>query len=43
LTGDDKLQPKGKADQAAAKVKKTVEKVKDKPENAIDDIKDALS
>ena len=43
LTGDEKLQREGKADQAAANVKKAVEKVKDKAENAIDDIKDALS
>lgn len=43
LTGDEKLQREGKADQAAGKVKKTLEKVKDKAENAIDDLKDALS
>jgi uncharacterized protein YjbJ (UPF0337 family) len=43
LTGDEKLQREGKADQAAGRVKKTLEKVKDKAENAIDDLKDALS
>jgi uncharacterized protein YjbJ (UPF0337 family) len=43
LTGDEKLQREGKADQAAGKVKKTLEKVKDKASNAIDDLKDALS
>ena len=43
LTGDEKLQREGKADQAAGRVEKTLEKVKDKAENAIDDLKDALS
>ena len=36
LTGDKKLKREGKADQAAGKVKQTVEKV-------IDKVKDALS
>jgi uncharacterized protein YjbJ (UPF0337 family) len=43
LTGDKKLQREGKADQTAGKIKKAVEKAKDKAENAIDDLKDALS
>ena len=43
LTGDEKLKREGKAEQAAGKVKKALEKVKDKAENAIDDLKDALS
>jgi len=43
LTGDKKLERKGKADQAAGKVKQAVEKVKKKAEEAIDDVKDALS
>ena len=37
------LQRKGKADQAAGKVKKAVDKVKHKAEDAIDHLKDALS
>ena len=43
LTGDKKLQREGKADQAAGKVKKAVKKVKDKADDVIDDVKDALS
>ena len=43
LTGDKKLQREGKTDQAAGKVKKALDKVKDKAENAIDDLKDAIS
>jgi len=43
LTGDKKLQREGKTDQAAGKVKKAVDKIKDKAEDAIDDLKDALS
>lgn len=43
LTGDKKMQREGKADQVAGKVKKAVEKAKDKADNAIDDLKDALS
>ena len=43
LAGDEKLQREGKADQAAGKVKKSLGKVQDKAENAIDDLKDALS
>ena len=43
LTGDKKLEREGKADQTAGKIKKAVENVKDKAENAIDDLKDALS
>ena len=43
LIGDKKLQREGKADQAAGKIKKAVKKVKDKADNVIDDVKDALS
>lgn len=43
LTGDKKLQREGKADQAAGKIKKAVKKVKDKADDVIDDVKDALS
>jgi uncharacterized protein YjbJ (UPF0337 family) len=43
LTGDKKLQREGKADQVAGKIKKAVNKVKNKAEDAIDDVKDALS
>ena len=43
LIGDKKLQREGKTDQAAGKVKKAVDKIKDKAEDAIDDLKDALS
>lgn len=42
LTGDKKLEREGKADQAAGKLKKVVETVKKKAEDAIDDAKDAL-
>lgn len=43
LTGDEKLQREGRADQTAGKIKKAVEKIKDKAEDAIDDLKDSLS
>jgi uncharacterized protein YjbJ (UPF0337 family) len=43
LTGDKKMQREGKADQVAGKVKKAVKKAKDKADEAIDDLKDALS
>ncbi len=43
LTGDEKLEKEGKADQSAGKLKQAVEKVKHKAEKAIDDVKDALS
>ena len=43
LTGDKKLERKGKADQVAGKLKQAAEKVKKKVEKAIDDSKDALS
>ena len=43
LTGDKKMQREGKADQAAGKIKKAVKKVKDKADDVIDDVKDALS
>jgi uncharacterized protein YjbJ (UPF0337 family) len=43
LTGDKKMQREGKADQVAGKVKKAVEKVKDKADQAIDELKDSLS
>ena len=43
LTGDKKLQREGKADQAAGKIKNAVKKVKDKTDDVIDDVKDALS
>jgi uncharacterized protein YjbJ (UPF0337 family) len=43
LTGDQKMQREGKADQVAGTVKKAVEKAKDKADGAIDDLKDALS
>ena len=43
LTGDKKLQREGKADQAAGKIKNAVKKVKDKADDVIDDVKEALS
>jgi uncharacterized protein YjbJ (UPF0337 family) len=43
LTGDKKLERKGKSDQVGGKLKQAVEKVKEKTEKAIDDVKDALS
>lgn len=43
LTGDKELQREGKADQTAGKVKNAVKKVKDKADDMIDDVKDALS
>jgi uncharacterized protein YjbJ (UPF0337 family) len=43
LTGDKKMQREGKADQVAGKVKNAVEKVKDKADQAIDELKDSLS
>ena len=43
LIGDKKLQREGKADQAAGKIKKAIKKVKDKADDVIDDVKDALS
>lgn len=43
LIGDKKLQREGKADQAAGKIKNAVKKVKDKADDVIDDVKDALS
>lgn len=43
LTGDKKLERKGKADQAGGKLKQAVDKVKKKTEKAIDDVKEALS
>lgn len=43
LTGDKKLQQEGKADQTAGKVKNAVKKVKDRADDVIDDVKDALS
>lgn len=42
LTGDEKLEREGKADQSAGKLKQGVEKVKKKAEKVIDDVKDAL-
>jgi uncharacterized protein YjbJ (UPF0337 family) len=43
LTGDEKLEREGKADQSAGKLKERVEKVKKSADKAIDDVKDALS
>jgi uncharacterized protein YjbJ (UPF0337 family) len=43
LTGDKKLKREGKADQSAGKIKKGFEKVKDKAEKVVDDIKHAVS
>lgn len=43
LTGDEKLEREGKADQSAAKLKKGVEKVQKKAEEIIDEVKDTLS
>ena len=43
LTGDEKLEREGKADQSAGKLKERVEKVKKTADKAIDDVKDALS
>ncbi len=43
LTGDKKLKREGKADQSAGKIKRGVEKVKDKAEKVVDDIKHAVS
>ena len=42
LTGDQKLKRQGKADQAAGRIKQAVEKVKEKTEEVIDDVRDAL-
>ena len=43
LTADKKLEREGKVDQATGKLKQAVEKVKKKAEEAIDDVKDALT
>lgn len=43
LTGNDDLKASGEADQAAAKVHKTVDEVADAAKGAIDSIKDALT
>jgi uncharacterized protein YjbJ (UPF0337 family) len=43
LTGDKKLERKGKGDQVGGKLKQAVEKVKKKTDEVIDDVKDALS
>jgi uncharacterized protein YjbJ (UPF0337 family) len=43
LTDNDDLKREGKADQAAADVKKGVEKVADKASDAVDNVKDKLS
>lgn len=43
LTGDEKLERRGKLDQSAGKLKQTAQKVKKKAEKVIDDVKDALS
>lgn len=43
LLGDKKLQREGKADQTAGKIKSAVKKAKDKADDVIDEVKDALS
>lgn len=43
LLGDKKLQREGKADQTAGKIKNAVKKAKDKADDVIDEVKDALS
>ena len=40
LTGDDDLRREGKVDEAAGKVKDKAESLKDKLDDAIDDVKD---
>lgn len=40
ITGDDDLKREGKADQASAKVKRGVDNVADKVNEAIDDVTD---
>lgn len=42
LTGNEKLQSEGKADQAAGDVKEFVNKVGDKAEEVVDKVKDAV-
>ncbi|MDO8308675.1 MAG: CsbD family protein [Actinomycetota bacterium] len=42
LTGNEKLQREGKADQAAGDVKEFVGKVGDKAEEVVDKVKDAV-
>lgn len=42
LTGNEKLQSEGKADQAAGNVKEFVGDVADKAEDAVDKVKDAF-
>jgi len=42
LTGNDELKREGKADQIGADVKEFGEKIKDKIEDAVDSVKDAL-
>jgi len=42
LTGNDKLQSEGKADQAAGDVKNVVNDVADKADELVDKVKDAV-
>jgi uncharacterized protein YjbJ (UPF0337 family) len=42
LTDNDDLKKEGQADQAAGKVKKTIEKGKDKLEDIVDDVKEKV-
>lgn len=42
LTGNEKLQSEGKADQAAGNVKEFVSDVADKAEDVVDKVKDAF-
>jgi uncharacterized protein YjbJ (UPF0337 family) len=42
LTGDKDLENEGKLDQAGAKAKSAVEKVKDAAESAIDSVRDRI-
>lgn len=43
LTGNDDLKNDGKKDEAAGKVKDTIDDVKDKANDAVDSIKDKLN
>ena len=42
LTDNDRLRREGQADQAGAKVKDAAQKLKDKVDGAVDDVKDKL-
>jgi uncharacterized protein YjbJ (UPF0337 family) len=42
LTDDERLKKEGQADQTAGKVKKTIEKGKDKLDDIVDDVKEKV-